>query len=116
MGRIEIINKIAAKQTIVGPVGVSNEKESCNPPKTETVPTIIAPIAIFSGVFVNLNAVAAGITSIETIKITPITFIATATNSAKIIVKISCSFLGLMPLACARSALMVAIKSGDQRQ
>jgi len=112
---LENANINATIQTTVGLVGVSSWYEALSPIKLAAQPIIAAVIAIASGVLQKGRAVAAGMISIAAIRSTPTTLIAMATTIANAMVSISCSRLGEMPLACARSGFIVASSKPDQR-
>ena len=61
--------------TIDGPEGVSNLKDASNPSHTETIPINAPPMAICSGVLLNLLAVNAGIINRDVISKIPTIFI-----------------------------------------
>ena len=71
--------------------------------------------AIFSGVLLKGRAVAASMISMAVISKMPVILMATATITASASVKISCSRMGLIPQACARSSFKMAVSRADQR-
>jgi hypothetical protein len=71
-----------AQTTTLGPAGVSANQESAIPPTTAIDPSILAKIAICSGVAEIRLAAAAGIINSEVISSTPTSFIAPAMTMA----------------------------------
>ncbi len=65
-----------------GPAGVSSYQDSVSPRHTATIPRMLAPSAICSGVRAWRCAAAAGMISSEVISSTPTIFIATAITTA----------------------------------
>jgi hypothetical protein len=74
------------------------------------MPIKIAVKAIISGVFTSPRAAAAGMINIAPINNAPTTFMAIATVIASASIKNVCSDLAFIPLAKARSALIVVAK------
>ena len=91
--------------TIDGPAGASIYQDAAKPETTEIIATILAVIAMVSGVELILRAVAAGIIKSAVINKTPTTFIAMAITKAVMSIRAVLTRVTLMPSTAANRAL-----------